>query len=500
MHLSKYFVSGIKRFFSGMMLSRVSGLGRDLVMASVFGDHPAVAAFIVAFRFANVLRRFFGEGPLQSAFIPQFEGIRSQNREASYEFFQKLTVLIGGIVLLIILALEGILHFWKGFEIIYLTRWMLPSLLFISLYGLNVSFLQCHNRFFLSSMAPFLCNMMWILGALYHKDAPVEIAMMHLSKWVLCGFVIQWGLTALQLKGSLKWKGWFQKNLISKHVKLLAKAFSLGALGVGAVQINAFLDAIFARYAFISGPVYLWYANRFQQLALAIFGIAAVSTLVPVLSRAIKKGEIEKGKEIFSFGCNKVLILMIPMTFAICALSLPAIDLVFGRGSFSPFAISQTALCLSAYSLGLVPSTLVMYFAAVLYAKGNFKIATLFSIMTVGVNIGLNSLFIFGMGMGAISTALATSIGAWANFLGLKQVLKRSGWKVETSFQEVLGIVLGSSLAGCAAFLLTKQFTHKLLTFTVPGVVFVVIYALFFGKRLFDNRSSKARIAIIEDH
>ncbi|MEM8727583.1 MAG: lipid II flippase MurJ [Chlamydiota bacterium] len=68
--LGKYFGSGLRRFFSGMILSRISGLGRDLSMAYAFGDHPMVAAFIVAFRFATVLRRFFGEGPLQSAFIP----------------------------------------------------------------------------------------------------------------------------------------------------------------------------------------------------------------------------------------------------------------------------------------------------------------------------------------------------------------------------------------------------------------------------------------------
>ena len=280
-------------------------------------------------------------------------------------------------------------------------------------------------------------------------------------------------------------------------MKKLAKAFSLGALGVGAVQINSFLDAIFARYAHISGPVYLWYANRFQQLALAIFGIAAVSTLVPVLSRAIKKGDEERGKEIFSFGCRRVLILMVPMTFAICILGFSAIDLVFGRGSFSIYATEQTAWCLSAYSLGLVPATLVMYYAAVLYAKGNFRTATLFSVMTVGINLGLNSLFIFGMGFGPISTAMATSIGAWCNFIALKRAIK---WKMGMGWKELSGVILGSGVSSGMAYFVQGQFSQKVLVFGVPAVVFVGVYGALFWKRLFDDRSAKAGPLIIEDH
>ncbi|MCB1107728.1 MAG: murein biosynthesis integral membrane protein MurJ [Chlamydiia bacterium] len=496
--LGKYFGSGLKRFFSGIMLSRVSGLGRDLVMAYAFGDHPAVAAFIVAFRFANVLRRFFGEGPLQSAFIPQFEEMREKNREEAYLFFQKLTLLIGGVVMALIGIGEWGLFLWKGSEIAALTKWMLPSLLFISLYGLNVSFLQCHHRFFVSSMAPFLCNVMWIAGALTLRHQEGAAAMMGLAKWVLCGFVIQWGATAWQLRGSLSWRGWFQGGVNHSGVKELAKAFSLGAIGVGATQINAFTDALFARYAHVSGPVYLWYANRFQQLALALFGIAAVNTLVPLLSRVIKRGEIERGKEIFTFGCRRVIMLMVPMTFAICILGFSAIDLIFGRGSFTPYAALQTARCLSAYALGLFPSTLVMYYAAVLYAKGNFRTATLFSVMTMGINLGLNSLFVFGLGLGAVSTALATSVGSWFNYFALRTSLK--GWRLGMGVKEFGGVVMGSGVASALALITRWQCTHKVLAFIIPGAVFVLVYALLFRKRLFDDRSSKASVVVVEDH
>lgn len=494
--IRKYFGSGLRRFFSGMMLSRVSGLGRDLSMAYAFGDHPMVAAFIVAFRFANVLRRFFGEGPLQSAFIPQFEGLRNKNQEEAYAFFRKLTVLIGGLVLLLIgvgeLGIKFSLPFWSegNQEILVLTKWMFPSLFFISLYGLNVSFLQCHNRFFVSSMAPFLCNAMWIVGAFTLKNLPMERAMLGLSKMVLVGFIIQWMVTAFQMLKTMGTAKWLTRDLFHPEVKTLAKAFSLGALGVGAMQINSFLDAIFARYSHLSGPVYLWYANRFQQLTLAIFGIAAVNTLIPVLSRAIKGGEIEKAKGIFSFGCRRVILMMVPMTCAIGVFGFSAIDMVFGRGSFNLYAVNQTTGCLVAYALGLLPSALVMYYSAVLYAEGNFKTSPLFSLMTMGINIALNSIFVFGLGMGPISTALATSMGAWCNFMALRAVLKQKGWLIGYRWKEFALLLGGTLIASSLAMKVKPYFTDKIFRFVIPGLVFVGVlglYALLFRRHLFDD-------------
>lgn len=507
--LRKYFGSGLRRFFSGMMLSRVSGLGRDLSMAYAFGDHPMVAAFIVAFRFANVLRRFFGEGPLQSAFIPQFEGLRNEKPDEAYTFFRKLTVLIGGLVLLVIgvgeLGVKASFSFWSegNQEILVLTKWMLPSLFFISLYGLNASFLQCHNRFFVSSMAPFLCNAMWIVGALTLKNLPMERAMLGLSKMVLVGFIIQWMVTAFQMLRQMGTGKWLTKDLFHQEVKTLAKAFSLGALGVGAMQVNSFLDAIFARCAHLSGPVYLWYANRFQQLALAVFGIAAVNTLVPVLSRAIKGREIKRAKGIFSFGCRRVILIMVPMTFAIAVLGFSAINLVFGRGSFTLYAVNQTAGCLAAYGLGLLPSTLVMYYSAVLFAEGNFKTSAYFSLMTMGINVGLNSLFVFGLGMGPISTALATSIGAWCNFVALRAVLKQKGWLIGYRWKEFALLLGGTLMASSLAMKVEPFFLDKILRFVVPGSVFVGVlgfYALLFRKSLFDDRAPETGISVVENH
>lgn len=469
-----------------MMLSRVSGLGRDLVMAYAFGDHPSVGAFIVAFRFANVLRRFLGEGPLQAAFIPQFEGLE---KGAGETFFRKLCVVVG-LAALCIIGL-GELFMGKG-EIARLTGWMLPSLFFISLYGLNVSFLQCRNKFFVSSMAPFLCNVCWMIGAWTMRGREMEVAMVGLAKWVLGGFVLQWLVTAAQMRWEIGRGRWLSRGLFDGQVRRLGSAFGLGAIGVGAVQINTFLDALFARFAHVSGPVYLWYANRFQLLALSLFGLAAINTLVPVLSRAIKGGDREEGLKIFRFGCRRMVAIMVPMTVAIVTLGYGAIDWIFGRGSFSAYAVGQTAACLAIYGLGIVPATLIHLYSAVFYAEGNFKTPMFLCVGTVALNVGLNGLFVFGLNLGPIAMAFSTSVAAWVNFLGLKYLLK--GWKMGIAVKEMVFLMGGSLFAGAMCYWLEPrlQGLGKMGLFLVLGTTFIACAALFV-KRMVDG--TKVQVA-----
>jgi putative peptidoglycan lipid II flippase len=424
-----------KRFFSGTLLSRISGMIRDLVMAFSFGDHPSVAAFMVAFRFSNLFRRLLGEGPFQSAFIPYFEGLRVQDSAKATLFFRQLTLLIAALLVILIILGEGAL--WSSFfwlsegnqEIAKLTSLLLPGLLFICLYGLNISLLHCHDTFFIPSFAPFVCNLIWILGALFLRSQEATIAMPTLSWLIVIGFAGQWLLTLPPtLKHtSFRWKDWFHWS-IPPEVKGLAKSFAFGAIGVGAVQINAFIDAIFARSADLRGPVYLWYSIRLEQLALAIFGIACVSTIVPRLSRAIKSGDLDSAQAYFSFSFKRILAVMIPCSLALFVLGSGSVNLIYGRGHFSDLAVGQTTLCLWSYTLGLIPSTMVILFSSLFYARGDFKTPTLISVGSVLCNIALNTLFVFGLNLGAISTALATSFSAWVNFFILQKLAQKSGF------------------------------------------------------------------------
>ena len=64
---------------SGMtMVSRISGLFREILFARAFGASAYTDAFNVAFRIPNLLRRLFAEGAFSQAFVPILAEYKNQ--------------------------------------------------------------------------------------------------------------------------------------------------------------------------------------------------------------------------------------------------------------------------------------------------------------------------------------------------------------------------------------------------------------------------------------
>jgi putative peptidoglycan lipid II flippase len=424
-------------FLSGTFLSRLTGLGRDMAMAVTFGSDPAIAAFMVAFRFANLIRRLFGEGPFTSGFIPHYEQLKAQAPQKGALFFRDLffslslflILLIGVIELLLGGVLKVIPLQLESAQIFSLTMWMLPGTLFICLFGLSSGLLQCERRFFLTGFAPVAFNIVWVVATLLLKDTDLHSAMVLLSIAMIFAFMMQWVMlaprTLKSLRQTLSWKECLTPRLFSPELRQMIKPFLLGIIGVSAVQVNTAIDAIFARCASLEGPAYLWYAIRIQQLPLALFGIALSAALLPPLTRAIQEGAYERYGQLLRFSLRRSFSLIFPCTLALFVLGTVGINLLYGRGEFSQEATEQTVLCLWGYGFGLLPSVFVLLLAPAFFANKDFKVPTVSSLFAVGINLALSSLFVFICHWGALSIALATSCAAWFNYFFLAQQLAK---------------------------------------------------------------------------
>jgi len=414
-------------FLTGTFISRFSGMVRDLSMAYCFGTSAAVAAFLVAFRLANLLRRLFGEGALLNGFIPFFENIRKDDPKKGAEFFRDLFWSLSCILLLIIISLEltlvGTLSFFVHDEsirqIIYMTMVMLPGILFICLFGLSMALLQCEKKFFLSGVAPVAFNIVWISAVwLFRKHHPFT-AMMGISFGIVFAFFLQWWVTVPGLKRYVRQfltlKEWLQTKVFSDELKMMIAPLFLGVVGVAAVQVNSAIDVIIACFSSMETPAYLSYAHRLQQLPLALFGIAISSALMPPLTRAMKEGDADHFKSLLSFGFARTFSLLLPGTIAIFVLGALSVNLLYGRGMFSNLSTIHTTRCLWGYGLGLVPSAFVLILAPAFYAKKDFWTPTLASLWSVVVNVVLSVIMVFVFKKGGASIAIATSVASFFN-------------------------------------------------------------------------------------
>jgi putative peptidoglycan lipid II flippase len=344
-----------------------------------------------------------------------------------------------GLLSLVLLAIIGIafavfggLYYWGELspgngEIIFLTMVMSPSLLFICLYGLNASLMQCEGHYFLPSVAPVAFNISWVIGAILLWILAPNQPMYWLACIVILGSILQWLMTvphSMKIIQNLHPK-WEKPAIFSRDLRKFGTPLFLGILGVCATQINNALDAVIARYAQSDGPALLWYAIRLQQLPLALFGVALSGALLPPLSRAIKNNDLLKYRSFLKFAIQLSLLIMIPTSLGIYFFGDYLIDIVYRRGSFTATSTAATFPCLQAYSLGLAPMVLVLILAPAFYAKGLYSHTTAASIFSVILNIALSLFFVFGLKWGAASIALATSISAWANVAILGFALKR---------------------------------------------------------------------------
>lgn len=435
-------------FLSGTLISRLSGLLRDISMAYAFGVTKELAAFMVAFRFANVARRLFGESALSSSFIPHFEKVRvSGNQQALFfrDFFFSLLF----VLLLFVAAAEALTYFFFDSEITLYMRLMLPGLIFISLYGLTSSLMNCEKRFFLPALAPIGFNCVWIISALLLKGK--DQAFTWLSYSVTLAFFAQLLMTLpfawRWLKKELPKAHLFRFQLFSKEVKKAVKPFFLGFLGLGAMQLNMFFDALFARVSDPMGPAYLWYAIRLQQVPLALFGVALSTALLPSLSRAYKEGDEAKGERLLTYALSRAFAFLFPATIGLSLVGEKAIDLLFGHGHFGGESVALTSQCLVGYALALVPAGWALLIGPLFYAKGDYKTPLVGVLISVSVNVAFNSFFIFYLGWGAESIAYATSFSALIQFFFLHYC-----WGGEIKLKALFRIAACAALALGTAF------------------------------------------------
>jgi putative peptidoglycan lipid II flippase len=223
----------------------------------------------------------------------------------------------------------------------------------------------------------------------------------------------------------------------------------------------------------------LWYAIRIEQLPLALFGIALSAALLPPLARALQENFYERYVQLLRFAFRRSFSFIFPCTLGIFVLGVVGINLLYGHGDFNMQATLQTVICLWGYGLGLLPAVFVLLLAPAFYAKKEFQIPTVGSLLSVGIHVLLSVFFIFWFKWGSFSIAITTSLAAWFNYLYLSYHLSKKlgepllNKEVFLSFLKT-GVSTGIAASVCLLvgwFLIDDPTLHIVLRH--PEVVFV---------------------------
>ena len=418
-------------------LSRILGFVRDIFIAKFLGSTIISDAFFVAFRLPNFFRRILAEGAYSAALIPVFSGVvidATDDHEAAdfventMSFLLFITIILTfifyfGMPYIIQILAPGFSTNKEAFDLaVHFGKIIFPYLIFISLVAHFTSILNVHGRFAAGAFTPAILNISFILS-LFILTPQLSSAGHALAYGVLIG-----GLFQFIFMYSAILKFYKPRICIPNLNQKLRKFFRLffpGVIGSGVVQLNIVIGTIIASFLPIGAISHLYYADRLNQLPLAIFGIAMGIVLLPSLSKSIKEKKKEKINNTQNRSFEFCLLISLPSAAGLYMLSTPIINLLFERGQFLPVDTFYTAKVLSIFSLGLPAYIFIKILITCFFAREDTKTPLYISLLCVAVNIALS--LILMSSMREMGIALATAVSAWINFFLLFFILRIKG-------------------------------------------------------------------------
>jgi putative peptidoglycan lipid II flippase len=385
---------------SGILVSRILGFLRDLIMASTLGANIFSDIFFIAFKVPNLFRRIFAEGAFTQAFIPAYANSKRKIRFSSIVFLQFLAFIL---VLSLLVTLFSHL-ITKAIAIGFddATVDLAAPLVAINFYYLPIIFvvtfmaalLQYKNHFATTAYSTALLNLALIAALLIAKDLDKYTITFYLSYAVLIGGLLQLFVHFMALKHKNLLKVFSFKKLKNSSTERFYKNFFSATIGSSTTHVSAFLDTWLASFLVAGSISYLYYANRVFQLPLALFAIATSIALFPMVAKAIKNSDENKALQLM----RKSFLILLAVLSAATAIGIVfdqfIIELLFERGAFTQHDTTQTALILTMYLIGLLPFGLSKIFSLWLYSTNKQFIAAKISMKSLGWNIIFSLAFI----------------------------------------------------------------------------------------------------------
>ena len=415
--------TGTFSFF--VIVSRLLGYLRDVLIAIYLGSGPIADAFFVAFRIPNTFRRLFSEGSFNAAFVPSYSAEIVKGKSKAQNFANDIfNFLMLGLLLLVILIeifMPGFIYIIApGFyedqnkleTTILLTRIIFPFLLFISLASFFSAILNSHNKFGVAAAAPIILNLILILVIYLEKNSNDNLVI-YMSYSVSIAGIVQLVFVYLFTKKYFRPTLNFKLKLTKKIKKFFIK-FLPGVFSSGVTQINILIGTIIASFQ-ASAVSYLYYADRIYQINLAIAGIAIGTVILPNLSRYIKTSNSKKIEFIQNKSFELCLFLSLPASMALIVASEEITSALFGYGAFDTTSVLNSSKALYYFALGLPAFAIIKVFSTFLFARDNTKTPFYYSLISVFVNIVISVSFFKEVGF--IIIPIATSISSWLNAL-----------------------------------------------------------------------------------
>jgi putative peptidoglycan lipid II flippase len=430
------------------LLSRVTGVIRDMVYLISFGAGPLMDAFLVAFKIPNFMRRLTAEGAFSQAFVPVISEYRVQK---SHDEVRELVAGVSGVFGLVLFAVTvvgviaaPVLTFlfapgWHDgdsrFDLtVAMLRFTFPYLFFISLVALGSGILNSYGRFAVPALNQTLLNVVMIVAAgfvaPYFASPGLVLA---IGVFVAGAVQLVAQFPALHAVGLLPRPRFDRAR---EGVRRIGRLMLPGIFGSSVAQVSLLLDTVIASFLVVGSVTWLYSADRLVEFPMGVFSIALATVILPGLSSHHSEKSPEKFNATLDWALRLTMTVVAPAAVGLLMLSGPLMATFFGYGAFTDHHVLMSSYALMAYSMGLIGFSLVKVLAPGYFARQDTR-------SPVRIDFPVPHVLL------AVSTGLSALINSTLLYRGLR----REGiYRPSPAWRKLLPQVVLSSLA-MAAFL-----------------------------------------------
>ena len=426
------------------LLSRVTGLVRDMVYSTMFGAGPLMDAFLVAYKIPNFLRRITGEGAFSQAFVPVVSEYRLRREHAEVRALVAGVTGTLGLALFVVTAIGVvgaplvIYLFAPGFEqagarhelAVEMLRWTFPYIFFISLTALGAGVLNSYGKFGTAAFNPIILNILMIVFATLvapHFARPGVALAIGIFVSGLVQLVAQFrGLARLGLLGRPRW-AWPEEG-----VRRIGRLMLPGIFGSSVAQISLLLDTWIASFLTTGSIAWMYYADRLVEFPMGVFSIALATVILPGLSAHHAQDSPQRFNATLDWALRLTCLVSMPAAVGLLMLAGPMTSTIYGYGKFHAHDVQMASYALMAYSLGLMGFSLVKVLAPGYFARQDTRRPVRVGVIALSVNMAFNVAVVIpasrlGFPAPHALLALATGLGAYVNTWLLYRGLRSNG-------------------------------------------------------------------------
>jgi putative peptidoglycan lipid II flippase len=347
-------------------LSRIAGLGREVIASSYFGTSGPFSAFTIAFQVPNLVRSLFADAALSAAFVPVFmehiahDRKREAARLASTLLFVMLAAL-GAITALFIVFAGVIMPLFTGDQFtaalddltIGLSRVLFPIVLLLGINGLVVGILNSYEHFAIPAIAPLVWNVVIVvvlvaIKPLFHG----QNEMYAYAIGVLAGTTVQL-LMSLPMLPRVGFHFEWAFDWRDPHVARVFRLMLPVTIGLGVINFDLLINSSLGTLVSEQAPRAIDAAFRIYMLPQGMFSVALATVLFPTLSRFAAMHDLPGLRRTMASGARQIYLLLIPAAVFTAVLATPIVRLVYERGDFGAHSTELVSSALFWFSFSL---------------------------------------------------------------------------------------------------------------------------------------------------